>query len=286
MRALAATLLALGVLAAPAAAAPEGPPWRSAERMQDLTFEAQSALLLDEPGSAQGLVRRAARAAARPARPGPPAPRAGGRPGHPSRSRKRGPRCPRARRDGSGGGPRPTARRPSARQLRRHPGGRAGRRRGERRGPGCCCASSARPPASRAPAWTRRSPCASSRAAPGPARPLLGVKKDLLDAYQASLADQLGDAERRRRARLPRALGPDRGAWPPASGRSSRPSTSGPAGAARALPPTPPSRSSRAPPREATRTASRPRAAGWRERSTASRRRRSPLRSRPAAPAS
>ena len=48
MRALAATLLALGVLAAPAAAAPTAPPWQAAQRMQDLAFDAQSALLLDE----------------------------------------------------------------------------------------------------------------------------------------------------------------------------------------------------------------------------------------------
>ena len=38
MRALAATLLALGVLAAPAAAAPapERPPWQAAQRLQDI----------------------------------------------------------------------------------------------------------------------------------------------------------------------------------------------------------------------------------------------------------
>ena len=59
MRALAATLLALGVLAAPAAAAPTAPPWQAAQRMQDLAFDAQSALLLDEPHSAVRLVRRA-----------------------------------------------------------------------------------------------------------------------------------------------------------------------------------------------------------------------------------
>ena len=58
MRALAATLLALGVLAAPAAA-PAAPPWQAAQRMQDLAFDAQSALLLDEPSSAVRLVQRA-----------------------------------------------------------------------------------------------------------------------------------------------------------------------------------------------------------------------------------
>jgi high-affinity iron transporter len=61
--ALAAGLLAVLAAAAPAAAAgPPGPspPWQAAQRMQDLVFDAQSALLLDEPRSAQRLVDRAA----------------------------------------------------------------------------------------------------------------------------------------------------------------------------------------------------------------------------------
>ena len=55
---LAATLLLGGQAgAAPAAS----PPWQAAQRMQDSVFDAQSALLLDEPRSAVGLVRRAER---------------------------------------------------------------------------------------------------------------------------------------------------------------------------------------------------------------------------------
>ena len=58
MRALAGTLLALGVLAAPAAAAPTAPPWQAAQRMQDLAFDAQSA-----PPLRNGTPSRRARAA-------------------------------------------------------------------------------------------------------------------------------------------------------------------------------------------------------------------------------
>ena len=57
---LAASALA-GVSAAAAPAAPRteaAPPWQAAQRMQDFVFDAQSALLLDEPRSAAGLVRR------------------------------------------------------------------------------------------------------------------------------------------------------------------------------------------------------------------------------------
>ena len=50
------------LLAGQAAAAPAAsPPWQAAQRMQDSVFDAQSALLLDEPRSAVGLVRRAER---------------------------------------------------------------------------------------------------------------------------------------------------------------------------------------------------------------------------------
>ena len=55
---LAATLLLGGQAAAAPAASP---PWQAAQRMQDSVFDAQSALLLDEPRSAVGLVRRAER---------------------------------------------------------------------------------------------------------------------------------------------------------------------------------------------------------------------------------
>ena len=64
------------------------------------------------------------------------------------------------------------------------------------RAAGCCCASSARRPASRAPAWTRPSRYASSAAGRlAPRKAALEVRKDLLDAYQASLTARLGEAE-------------------------------------------------------------------------------------------
>ncbi len=62
---LAATLLLGGQAAAAPAASP---PWQAAQRMQDSVFDAQSALLLDEPRSAVGLVRRAERQLQRTAR--------------------------------------------------------------------------------------------------------------------------------------------------------------------------------------------------------------------------
>jgi high-affinity iron transporter len=54
--AILAALAGAMVAAAPAQAAP---PWQAAQRMQDLVFDAQSALLLDEPGSADRLAGRA-----------------------------------------------------------------------------------------------------------------------------------------------------------------------------------------------------------------------------------
>jgi high-affinity iron transporter len=59
--ALLAAVLAAVAVPAPATAAPASPPWQSAQRMQDLVFDAQSSLLLDEPRSALALVQRARR---------------------------------------------------------------------------------------------------------------------------------------------------------------------------------------------------------------------------------
>jgi high-affinity iron transporter len=57
---LIAAVLALAVAAAtPAGAAAASPPWQATQRMQDLVFDAQTALLLDEQRSALRLVRRA-----------------------------------------------------------------------------------------------------------------------------------------------------------------------------------------------------------------------------------
>ena len=60
---LAGLLAALAALAPATAAArsdhsPAPPPWEAAQRMQDLVFDAQTALLLDEPRSALRLAAR------------------------------------------------------------------------------------------------------------------------------------------------------------------------------------------------------------------------------------
>ena len=131
----------------------------------------------------------------------------------------------RARRDGPRGGPRRGCARPCSAAATRSRWRRAGRRRAGRAPPGCCCASSARPPASRARAWTPRWPCASWPAGtPARARPLLGVKKDLLDAYQAASPTSSPTRPTPPSAASARA-GPRPRRWRPASGRSSRPST-------------------------------------------------------------
>ena len=164
--------------------------------MQDLVFDAQSALLLDEPRSAERLVMRAERELrgelARGLRRDAPA---AGRAVREALADAR--RSARARDEIALAAARGRLRAALMRGSLRGDGGR-GRAPATptARAPGCCCASSARPPASPAPVWTERWPCASWRVGTAaPARPLLGVRKDLLDAYQASLTDHLGEAE-------------------------------------------------------------------------------------------
>ena len=73
------------------------------------------------------------------------------------------------------------------------------------RAAGSWCATSARRPASRAPAWTRR--WRSTALAAGeiePAEAVTQIRKDLLDAYQARLADYLDEAA----SELERGFGP------------------------------------------------------------------------------
>ena len=194
MRALAATLLALGVLAAPAAAAPTAPPWQAAQRMQDLAFDAQSALLLDEPRSAVRLVQRA-------------------------RAQLRGQLAARLKREAPGADRATRAALAAATRAARARDETAlaaarGRLRATLfRGSYAVTLAAIRAnDASGAATWlllrefrkatrfTRPGVDATlavrelANGQTGPRRALLGVKKDLLDAYQASLTDQLADA--------------------------------------------------------------------------------------------
>jgi high-affinity iron transporter len=195
VRALAATLLAFALLAATAAAAPASPPWQSAQRVQDLVFDAQSAVLLDEPHSALRLVERA-------------------------RGQLRGPLARGLRRDA------PAADRATRAALA--DAARAARARDETalaaargrlraallRGSYAVTLASVRAgEARRAAAWlllrefrkatrfTRPGVDATlavrelARGRSAPRRAALGVKKDLLDAYQASLSDHLDEAD-------------------------------------------------------------------------------------------
>ena len=182
--------------------------------MQDLVFDAQSALLLDEPRSARRLVGARRGAAARPAR------RAGCAATRPQphratsgrRSRRAAARGrARATRSRLAAAARPAAGRAAARQLRGHARRGARRRRAQRAATWLLLREFRK-----ATRFTRPGVDATlavrelARGKAGPRQALLGVKKDLLDAYQARLADQLGRGGRRRRARLPRALGADR----------------------------------------------------------------------------
>jgi high-affinity iron transporter len=217
VRALAATLLALGVPAAPAAAAPTAPPWQAAQRMQDLAFDAQSALLLDEPGSAVRLVQRA---------------RAQLRGQLAARLRREAPGADRATRAALAAATRAARARDETALAAARGRLRAALFRGSY---AVTLAALRANDASGAATWlllrefrkatrfTRPGvdatlavrELASGRT--GPRRALLGVKKDLLDAYQASLTDQLADAtdaaERGFRARWAQTAAQAAGLW-------------------------------------------------------------------------
>ena len=192
---VAALVAALALAAAAAGRAEAAPPWQAAQRMQDAVFDAQSALLLDEPRSAAGLVWRA-------------------------RARLRGPLARGLRRDA------PDALRAVALAL--GAAERAARSRDEiglaaargelraalLRGSYAVTVAAVRAGhAARAGSWlllrefraatrfTRPGVNATlavrrlARGRSGPRRALLEVDKDLLDAYQARLLEQLEEAD-------------------------------------------------------------------------------------------
>jgi high-affinity iron transporter len=199
VRVLAATLAVLGALAAPAAAAPAdapaAPPWQAAQRIQDVAFDAQSALLLDEPRSAERLVRRA-------------------------RAQLRGQLAAGLRREAPGADRAVRTALASAIAAARERDETAlAAARGELRAAlfrgsyavtlAAVEAGDAKTAASwlllrefrKATRFTRPGVDATlavrdlARGRTGARKAALGVKKDLLDAYQAALADQLGDAD-------------------------------------------------------------------------------------------
>jgi high-affinity iron transporter len=217
VRALAATLLAFAVLAAPAAAAPapERPPWQAAQRLQDLVFDAQSALLLDEPGSSERLVRRATHELRGPLAQG---------------LQREAPAAARATRAALAA----AARAAHARDETALAAARGRLRAALFRGSYAVTLAAVRAGDARAAAtwlllrefrkatrFTRPGVDATLavRELPrtGPHKAVLGVKKDLLDAYQASLADQLADAtdaaERRFEARWAQTAATAAGLW-------------------------------------------------------------------------
>jgi high-affinity iron transporter len=217
VRAPAATLLAFAVLAPPAAAAPAPPPWQSAQRMQDLVFDAQSALLLDEPRSALRLVERAGRQLRGPLAQG---------------LRHEAPAAHRAARAALAA----AVRAARARDQTALAAARGRLRAALLRGSYAVTIAAVRAgEARRAATWlllrefrkatrfTRPGVDATlavrelARGRGGPRLAVLGVKKDLLDAYQASLSDQLGEAadaaERDFRARWAQTAAVAAGLW-------------------------------------------------------------------------
>jgi high-affinity iron transporter len=217
VRALAATLLAFALLAAPAAAAPapERPPWQAAQRLQDLVFDAQSALLLDEPGSATRLVRRAEHELRGPLARG---------------LRREAPAADRATRAALADAARAAHVRDETALAAARGRLRAALFRGSYAVTVAAIRAGDAPTAAtwlllrefrKATRFTRPGIDATLavRELPrtGPRKAALGVKKDLLDAYQASLADQLADAtdaaERRFEARWAQTAATAAGLW-------------------------------------------------------------------------
>jgi len=197
VRRLALTLLAaMLALPAPAAARAEAaPPWQSAERMQDLAFDAQSSLLLEEPRSAVRLVERAARRLSGPLAAG---------------LREDAPEARRA----VVGALRAAGRAARARDATALAAARGRLRAAVLRGSYAVTLAAVRAgDARRASTWlllrefrkatrfTRPGVDATvavrdlARGEAGPHRTALGVEKDLLDAYQARLGDHLAEAD-------------------------------------------------------------------------------------------
>jgi high-affinity iron transporter len=192
---LGAAALVAAALAAPASAAPEDPPWQAAQRMQDLVFDAQSALLLDEPRSADGLVSRASRQLG-----GPLA--AGLRTHAPDAYRDvraalaDASRAARARDETRLAAARGRLR--AALLTGSYEVTTAATRAGDARTAGTWLLLREFRKATR---FTRPGVDGTlavrelGRGKLGPRKALLGVRKDLLDAYQATMVDQLADAD-------------------------------------------------------------------------------------------
>jgi high-affinity iron transporter len=198
-------LAVIGLVAALAATAPStaaaqparsaAPPWQAAQRMQDLVFDAQTALLLDEPRSALRLVQRA---------------RAQLRGSLAAELHASAPAPERAVR----GALSEAARAAAARDETELAAARGRLRGALLQGSYAVTVAAVRAGDARtASSWlllrefrkatrfTRPGVDATlavrelARGRGGPRAALVGVKKDLLDAYQASLADQLGEAD-------------------------------------------------------------------------------------------
>ena len=190
-----AGVVALAPTGAHAAERPAaGPPWQAAQRMQDLVFDAQTAVLLDEPRSAERLVARAAGQLRGPLARG---------------LASDAPEVRRAVRTALAA----SAAAAEARDETALAAARGRLRAALLRGSYAVTVAAVRAgEAQRAASWlllrefrkatrfTRPGVDATlavrelRRGQAGPRRALLGVKKDLLDAYQARLADHLAEA--------------------------------------------------------------------------------------------
>jgi high-affinity iron transporter len=192
---LAGLAAAVPVMAAAHSGQSPAPPWQAAQRMQDLVFDAQTALLLDEPRSASRLVERARGALRGPLERG---------------LRRSAPDANRAVRSALADAARYAAARDETRLAAARGQLRAALLLGSyevtvaavrARDAGTAATWLLLREFRKATRFTRPGVDATlavrelARGRTGPRAAVLGVKKDLLDAYQASLADHLAEAD-------------------------------------------------------------------------------------------